>query len=170
MTYEKGIYLYLYLLLDEYSRKAIHWLVSWHQTAEEARDLLEGGLIDENILDVPEDKRPEVINDRGRQMKAKSIRQMFEDHHMHNYSPDHEPPMITRLWNRYVVLLGPPLSIRAVFWIGRKRFTALIGFFHGTTRSTCTQALSMSPRSNATGDYGKKLSPNVTLTSKSSVC
>jgi len=82
LTYEKGMYLYLYLLLDEYSRKAIQWLVSWHQTAEEARDLLEGGLIDENILDVPEDKRPEVINDRGRQMKAKSIRQMFEDHHM----------------------------------------------------------------------------------------
>ena len=36
-TCEKSIYLYLYLLLDGYSRKAIHWLVSWHQTAEEAR-------------------------------------------------------------------------------------------------------------------------------------
>ena len=35
-TYEKRILLYLYLLLDEYSRKAIAWWVSWNQTAEQA--------------------------------------------------------------------------------------------------------------------------------------
>ena len=81
-THERGIFLYLYLLLDEYSRKAISWLISWHQTALEARYLLEEGLINENILDLPEDQRPEIINDRGRQMKAKSIKSMFEDHHM----------------------------------------------------------------------------------------
>jgi len=81
-TYEKGLFLYLYLALDEYSRKAIAWLVSWHQTAEQARCLLEEALINENILDLPEDQRPEVINDRGRQMKAKPIKRMFEDHHM----------------------------------------------------------------------------------------
>jgi putative transposase len=81
-TLEKGIFLYLYLLLDEYSRKAISWLISWHQTAEEARSLLEDGLIIENILDLPEDQRPEVVNDRGRQMKAKPIKRMFEDHNM----------------------------------------------------------------------------------------
>jgi len=82
LTSEKGIYLYLYLLLDEYSRKAINWLISWHQTAHQSQDLLEGGLISENILDLPEDQRPEIISDRGRQMKAKSIKRMFEDHHM----------------------------------------------------------------------------------------
>ncbi len=81
-TLEKGIFLYLYLLLDEYSRKAISWLISWHQTAEEARYLLEEGMISENILDLPEDQRPEIINDRGRQMKAKPLKRMFEDHHM----------------------------------------------------------------------------------------
>ena len=81
-TYEKRLFLYLYLLLDEYSRKAIAWRVSWNQTAEEARYLLEEGLINENILDLPEDQRPEVFNDRGRQMKAKPIKAMFEDHHM----------------------------------------------------------------------------------------
>jgi putative transposase len=81
-TYEKGVFLYLYVLLDEYSRKAIAWIISWHQTALEARYLLEEGLINENILDLPEDQRPEVINDRGRQMKAKPIKRMFEDHHM----------------------------------------------------------------------------------------
>ena len=81
-TMEKGIFLYLYLLLDEYSRKAISWSISWRQTAEEARDLLEEGLMDENILDLPEDQRPEIINDRGRQMKARPIKIMFEEHHM----------------------------------------------------------------------------------------
>ena len=82
LTHEKGLYLYLYLLLDEYSRKAIAWRISWHQTAGEAQYLLEQGLINENILDLPEDRRPEIINDRGRQMKAKPIKRMFEDHHM----------------------------------------------------------------------------------------
>jgi len=82
MTFQKGVYLYLYLLLDEYSRKVIQWRISWQQTAEESRLLLEGGLVDQNILDLPEDQRPELINDRGRQMKAKPIQRMCEDHGM----------------------------------------------------------------------------------------
>jgi len=82
LTHERGFYLYLYLLLDEYSRKAIQWLVSWRQTADEARHLLEGGLSDEDILDLAEGQRPEVINDRGLQMKAKSIKRIFEAHQM----------------------------------------------------------------------------------------
>jgi len=81
-TYEKGLFLYLYLLLDEFSRKAINWLVSWHQTAQEAHGLLEGGLAAENILDVPEGQRPEIFNDRGRQMKARSMKSMFKLHGM----------------------------------------------------------------------------------------
>ena len=82
MTGQKGVYLYLYLLLDEWSRKAIQWRVAWHQTAEESRLLLEGGLADQNILDLPEDQRPELINDRGCQMKAKPIQRLCEDHGM----------------------------------------------------------------------------------------
>lgn len=81
-TFEKGIYLYLYLLLDEYSRKAIQWRISWQQDAVQARELLEGGLLAENILELPEAQRPEVINDRGRQMKAKPIQRLCEDHQM----------------------------------------------------------------------------------------
>ncbi len=81
-TYEKGIYLYLYLLLDEYSRKVIQWRISWHQNATESKGLLEDGLMSENILDLPEDQRPVVINDRGCQMKAKPVQRIFEDHHM----------------------------------------------------------------------------------------
>ena len=82
MTFQKGVCLYLYLLLDEWSRKAIQWRVSWQQTTEESRLLLEGGLVDQNILDLPEDQRPELINDRGRQMKAKPIQRLCEDHHL----------------------------------------------------------------------------------------
>ena len=82
LTFQKGVYLYLYLLLDEWSRKAVQWRVSWHQTAEESRRLLEGGLLEQNILDLPEAQRPELINDRGRQMKAKPIRRLCEDHGM----------------------------------------------------------------------------------------
>jgi putative transposase len=82
MTFQKGVYLYLYLLLDEYSRKTIQWRISWQQTAEESRLLLEGGLVAQNILDLPEDQRPELINDRGRPMKAKPIQRLCEDHHL----------------------------------------------------------------------------------------
>ena len=82
MTGQKGEYLFLYLLLDEWSRKAIQWRIAWHQSAEESRLLLEGALADQNILDLPADQRPEVINDRGRQMKAKPIQRLCEDHGM----------------------------------------------------------------------------------------
>ena len=92
MTHQKGVYLYLYLLLDEWSRKAIQWRVAWQQTAEESRLLLEGGLVEENILDLPEDQRPELINDRGRQMKAKPIRRLCEDHGMPQLLPAHGLP------------------------------------------------------------------------------
>jgi len=82
LTEEKGLFLYLYLLLDEYSRKALNWLISWEQSAREAKMLLDGGMLNENVLDLPEDDRPEVVNDRGRQMKAKPVKRLFEDHHM----------------------------------------------------------------------------------------
>ena len=81
-TLEKGLFLYLYLLLDEFSRKVISWLVSWRQDSATGRHLLDDGLVAEHILDLPEDQRPELINDRGRQMKAKSFRKLLEDHHM----------------------------------------------------------------------------------------
>ena len=53
------------------------------QTAEEA-GLVAGGRTrtGQNILDLPEDRRPELINDRGRQMKAKPIQRLCEDHGM----------------------------------------------------------------------------------------
>ena len=82
MTPVKGHYLYLFMVLDEYSRKIVHWRISWWMNATEAKKLLEGALANENVLNLPEDQRPEIINDRGRQMKARPVRQVFEDHKM----------------------------------------------------------------------------------------
>jgi transposase InsO family protein len=82
MTPVKGHYLYLFMVLDEYSRKIVHWRISWWLNASEAKVLLEGATANENVLNLPEDQRPEIINDRGRQMKARPVRQVFEDHKM----------------------------------------------------------------------------------------
>ena len=82
LTPVKGHYLYLFMVLDEYSRKIVHWCIRWSMNAADAKVLLEGALANENVLDLPEDQRPEIINDRGRQMKARPVRQVFEDHKM----------------------------------------------------------------------------------------
>lgn len=82
LTPVRGHFLYLFMVLDEYSRKILHWRISWSMNASEAKALLEGALAEENILALPEDQRPEIINDRGRQMKAKPVRQVFADHKM----------------------------------------------------------------------------------------
>lgn len=82
LTPVKGHYLYLFMVLDEYSRKIVHWRISWWLNASEARILLEEAMANENILALPESQRPEIINDRGRQMKARPVRQVFEDHKM----------------------------------------------------------------------------------------
>ena len=96
LTFQKGEHLYLYLLLDEWSRKAIQWRISWQQTVEESRRLLEGGLVAQNILDLPEDQRPEVLNDRGRQMKAKPIQRLCEDHGLPQLFARPRTPMTIR--------------------------------------------------------------------------
>jgi putative transposase len=82
LTPVKGHYLYLFMVLDEYSRKIVHWRISWWMNATEAKALLEGALANENVLNLTEDQRPEIINDRGRQMKARPVRRVFEDHKM----------------------------------------------------------------------------------------
>lgn len=81
-TFEKGIFLYLYLLIDEYSRKALSWEISWQQTAQVAKRFLDEAMTAESILDLPEEERPELFNDRGRQMKAKPVRNLLADHGM----------------------------------------------------------------------------------------
>lgn len=73
------VFWYLYVMLDEWSRKVVAWRVSRSLAGEEALALIDQAMITENLLAVPEDRLPVVVNDRGTQMKAKEVKQMFRD-------------------------------------------------------------------------------------------
>lgn len=77
-TFVKGTFLYLYVLLDEYSRKVISYRISWEMTHKEGMELIEEGLEKENLSK----EQIEILclfNDRGTQMKAKAFKAMLED-------------------------------------------------------------------------------------------
>ena len=74
-TNVKGLFLYLFVMLDEYSRKAVAWRISWNMTYKEAMELLQEGLENENLTDI-DIRLPDLINDRGTQMKAKAFMKM----------------------------------------------------------------------------------------------
>jgi transposase InsO family protein len=73
------VFWYLYVMLDEWSRKVVAWRVSRSLSSEEALALIDSAIITENLLDIPEERLPVVVNDRGSQMKAKEVKQMFKD-------------------------------------------------------------------------------------------
>lgn len=77
-TRVKDIFLYLFTILDEYSRKVIAWRISWYMNHREAMELIQEGLENEKIIDI-DIKLPELINDRGTQMKAKAFMAMCKD-------------------------------------------------------------------------------------------
>jgi transposase InsO family protein len=70
---------YLYVMLDEWSRKVVGWNVSRSLDHEEALKLIDNAFISENLIDKPEEMQPVVVNDRGKQMKAVNVKQMFKD-------------------------------------------------------------------------------------------
>jgi len=75
----RRVFWYLYVLLDEWSRKVIAWRVSHTLSHEQALGLIDDGIIAEKLLDVTPEQRPVVVNDHGSQMKAKPVKQMFVD-------------------------------------------------------------------------------------------
>jgi len=77
-TNVKGIFLYLFVLLDEYSRKVIAWRISWRMTHKEGMELIQEGLEKEGLEDI-DVSLPDLINDRGSQMKAKPFMRMCND-------------------------------------------------------------------------------------------
>jgi transposase InsO family protein len=81
-TNVKYTYLYLYLILDEWSRKALQWAIEWELSKDVAKGLFSELFLREGIIDIPVIDRPSVINDRGGQMKAISVKQMFKDMEM----------------------------------------------------------------------------------------
>jgi len=75
----KRVFWYLYVMLDEWSRKVIAWRVSTSLAQNEALLLIDDAIIAENLLEAPQEQLPVVVNDRGTQMKAKEVKQMFTD-------------------------------------------------------------------------------------------
>jgi putative transposase len=77
-TLVKGIFLYLYVLLDEYSRKVVAFRISWSLANAEGKELIDEGIEKEKLT--PEQvKILELFNDRGTQMKAKPFKNFLED-------------------------------------------------------------------------------------------
>lgn len=77
-TVVPGIFLYLYALLDEYSRKVVAFRISWSLAHAEGKELVNEGLEKGNLT--PEQiALLELFNDRGTQMKAKPFQKFLED-------------------------------------------------------------------------------------------
>lgn len=77
-TLVKGIFIFLYVVLDEYSRKVVAFRVSWRLLHQEGMELIDDAVIKENLMK----KQIEVLslyNDRGVQMKAKQFQKMLKD-------------------------------------------------------------------------------------------
>ncbi|RLI51324.1 MAG: hypothetical protein DRP09_19390 [Candidatus Thorarchaeota archaeon] len=115
-TCVKWQYLYLYVMLDEWSRKVLGWTISSRLSREIAGEMIDTVFIEYDISSLPEEKRPVVINDRGSQMKAKSIIQMFKDMKMkQRFSRPHTPndnPYVEALFRMVKYYPGYPLRFR----------------------------------------------------------
>jgi len=71
----RGLYFYLYMIMDVYSRKIVGWSIHHEQSADHAADLIKQSCIDENI------ERNQVIlhSDNGSAMKGSSMLAMLEN-------------------------------------------------------------------------------------------
>lgn len=76
-TAVSGTFLYLYALMDEYSRKVVAFRISWHLAQEEGKELVDEGIEKEGLTE-EQIKKLELFNDRGAQMKAKSFKKFLE--------------------------------------------------------------------------------------------
>jgi transposase InsO family protein len=74
---ERGEFLFLYSVLDHFSRKNLAWLISQQQTSAEAQRLWDKALVNEGLLDQAQDTWPKSLSDRGAQMRAHSTARYF---------------------------------------------------------------------------------------------
>jgi len=77
-TLVPGTFLYLYALLDEYSRKVVAFRISWSLANAEGKELIDEGIEKEGLTQEQVEKLV-LFNDRGTQMKAKPFRKFLED-------------------------------------------------------------------------------------------
>jgi len=76
-TREPYVFLYLYSLLDHWSRKNIAWHISTRLISDEVQTLWDHGLINEGLLDQPAHTWPKSLSDRGPQMRSHSTTTYF---------------------------------------------------------------------------------------------
>ena len=73
-----GVFLYLYALLDEYSRKVVAFRISWSLAHAEGKELVDEGIEKEGLT--PEQVAIlTLFNDHGTQMKAKPFKKFLEE-------------------------------------------------------------------------------------------
>lgn len=77
-TLVAGIFLYLYVLMDEHSRKVVAFRVSWKCINAEGKELINTG-IENEALTQEQIEMLVLFNDRGTQMKAKPFKKFLED-------------------------------------------------------------------------------------------
>lgn len=77
-TLERGAFLYLYSLLDHWSRKNIAWLIGTQLSSALVQTLWDHGLINEGLLDQPTSTWPRSLSDRGAQMRSRSTATYFK--------------------------------------------------------------------------------------------
>jgi len=70
----RGIYYYLYMIMDIYSRKIVGWSIHHTQTAEYAANLIQQACIDERV----EQKQLVLHSDNGAPMKGSTMLVMLE--------------------------------------------------------------------------------------------
>jgi len=106
------IFWYLYVMLDEWSRKVVAWRISPYSTHEVSKRLIDDAYLAEGLLDVPREQLPVVVNDRGSQMKAKPVKQMMIDLGLNQtFSRPHTPndnPFIESLFSTVKTAPGYP--------------------------------------------------------------
>lgn len=76
-TTEPHVFLYLYSLIDHFSRKVVAWFVRDAFTSDHWQALWDQGLVNEGLLDRPRAEWPASLSDRGAQMRSHSTRQYF---------------------------------------------------------------------------------------------
>ena len=77
-TLVAGTFLYLYALLDEYSRKVVAFRISWSLVNAEGKELIDEGIEREGLTQQQVEMLA-LFNDRGTQMKAKPFRNFLKD-------------------------------------------------------------------------------------------
>jgi len=76
-TLERLVFLYLYSLLDHFSRKAVAWLIHPTFCSQQVQALWDQGLVNEGLLDQPQATWPQSLSDRAAQMRSHSTRAYF---------------------------------------------------------------------------------------------